>query len=252
MLGIIAVIATFVISLLWFIPQYKIQENKKYTIKDYILLFVFPGLFFTCILIIIFEISWDIIFKHINISNLSKELIGSFFRAALIEEFFKFHGFMIAKRNIKLKRKSDYMLIGGFIGLTYGIVEKAVLGNIAAAIIGTMIPLHFIWQFNQAKHIYEHDKAVLRGDKACAKKEMLKAIIIPFVLHGCWDAALTIVGALTDSEKNLYSVLGVVFGLVLCVIGFIYVFKSLKYGRRIIKNDNIADDVILDTSSNDL
>lgn len=252
MLGIIAVIATFVISLLWFIPQYKIQENKKYTTKDYILLFVFPGLFFTCILIIIFEISWDIIFKHINISNLSKELIGSFFRAALIEEFFKFHGFMIAKRNIKLKRKSDYMLIGGFIGLTYGIVEKAFLGNIAGAIIGTLIPLHFIWQFNQAKHIYEHDKAVLRGDKACAKKEMLKAIIIPFVLHGCWDAALTLAGEYVDSKKSLYSTIGVVFELIICVIGISYVLISLKRGRRIIKDD-IADlDELKDDSPSNL
>ena len=71
-------------------------------------------------------------------------------RAALLEEFFKFTGFLLAKRSLKLWRKIDTIMIAGLIGLVYGVVEKAVLGSPAAVFIGLAIPMHITWQFNPA------------------------------------------------------------------------------------------------------
>lgn len=52
------------------------------------------------------EITWDSLIRSIGLNEgLLKELIESFFRAALIEESFKFFGFMRANKEYKFSNE---------------------------------------------------------------------------------------------------------------------------------------------------
>ena len=113
----------------------------------------------------------------------------------LTVETFKFTGFLLAKRSLKLTRKIDFIMIAGLIGLVYGVVEKAVLGNIAAVIVGLLIPMHITWQFNQGGHWFEYERTRSPG-------ELLMATAVPFLFHGCWDTGLDLVGDFLGMEES--------------------------------------------------
>ena len=67
----------------------------------------------------------------------------------------------------------------------YGFVEKIVLGNIAAVIVGLLCPMHIMWQMNQGGHYFEHEKAKAAGDERTAKKEWRLAVLLPFFSMVC-------------------------------------------------------------------
>ena len=67
--------------------------------KDYRRIFFLYGMVYATIPIIITEITWDGVANLVGLQEgLLKEIIESFFRAALIEESFKFYGFMKANK----------------------------------------------------------------------------------------------------------------------------------------------------------
>ena len=75
------------------------------SLKDYFKIFLKYGILYATIPIIIAEVIWDIIFDGIGFIWLGRELVDSFFRAALLEEIFKFYGFMQANRDYKFKNE---------------------------------------------------------------------------------------------------------------------------------------------------
>ena len=88
--------------------------------KDYWRIFLLYGIVYATIPIIIMEITWDSLIRSIGINEgLLKELIESFFRAVLIEESFKFFGFMRANKEYKFSNEKEYMLGAGMIGFAY-------------------------------------------------------------------------------------------------------------------------------------
>lgn len=101
---------------------------------------------------------------------------------------------------MRLHRKIDYMLIAGLIGLVYGVVEKAVLGNIFAVVVGL-------------------------------------AILVPFLLYGCWDSGLSIAAYCVNREEILPQVFGGVLFLALVVCGVIYCVKTILKVRRVAKEE---------------
>ena len=113
------------------------------------------------------EITWDSIVKRTTLSGPALDIFSNFFRAALLEEFFKFRGFIHAKRKYQLSRKIDFILTAGMMGLVYGLFEKIVLGNIGAVIIGLICPMHILWQFNQGGHYYEYEKNFYVSARSC-------------------------------------------------------------------------------------
>ncbi|MBP3901656.1 MAG: PrsW family intramembrane metalloprotease [Blautia sp.] len=238
MIGIIGFLLSLVISLCWYMPCVKAQgENSVLSLKDYIRTALVYGLLFSCVLIIITEIIWDIIMKRTGLSGLPLEIIGDFFRAALLEEIFKFLGFKLAKKNLKLHRKIDYMLIAGLIGLVYSVVEKAVLGNIFSIVVGLAIPMHIVWQLNQGGHYFEYEQHKAAGRPQEAKKEWLMAILLPFLFHGCWDSALSIASYCVNREEIPPQVFGGLLFLALVVFGVIYCVKTILKVRRIAKEE---------------
>lgn len=237
MIYLISIPLSIAISLAWYLPVVKAQgENRALQTKDYLLIAFKYGFAFTCLLIMVTEITWDAVVKHTPLSGLALNLVSNFFRAALLEEFFKFRGFILAKRKYQLSRKIDFILTAGLIGLVYGIIEKIMLGNIAAVIVGSLCPMHIMWQFNQGGHYYEYEKAKAANDLQTAKKEWRMAILVPFLFHGLWDSLLDIGGyCLGHPDSIPVQVIG--FALILAAVigGIIYSIKTVRSACRIAK-----------------
>ena len=229
MLGLVGAILAVVISLCWYLPGIRAQgENRVLTKNDYWKTAGVYGLCYTCLLIIVFELLWDAAADGAGLSGLKRDILSDFFRAALIEEFFKFTGFLLAKRSLKLRRKIDHIMIAGLIGLVYGVVEKAVLGNPAAVIVGLAIPMHITWQFNQGRHWFEYEEAKARKDRPRMQREMLMAVAVPFFFHGCWDSGLDLILWLMDKEETLPQVFSAVLMLAMLGFGILYTVRTLK------------------------
>ena len=110
---------------------------------------------------------------------------------ALLEEFYWFTDFLLAKRSLKLVRKTDYILVAGLMSLVCSVVEKAVPGNPEALAVSLAIPMHITWQFNQGGHWFEYEKARASNDRPRMRREMIMATAVPFIFHGCWDSGWT-------------------------------------------------------------
>ena len=237
MIYLISIPLSIAISLAWYLPVVKAQgENRVLQTKDYLLIAFKYGFAFTCLLIMVTEITWDAVVKHTPLSGLALNLVSNFFRAALLEEFFKFRGFILAKRKYQLTRKIDFILTAGMIGLVYGFIEKIVLGNIAAVIVGLICPMHIMWQFNQGGHYYEYEKAKAANDLQTAKKEWRMAILVPFLFHGLWDSILDISAyCLGQPDSIPVQVIGFVLILAAVIGGVIYSIKTVRKACRIAK-----------------
>ena len=71
------------------------------------------------------EIMWDLFANLIGLNEgLLRELIGSFLRAALIEESFKFFGFMKANKKYCFSNEKEYMFGAILLGIAvlFGVV----------------------------------------------------------------------------------------------------------------------------------
>ena len=205
--------------------------------KDYWRIFLLFGVVYATIPIIIAEITWDSLANMIGLSEgITRELIGSFLRAALIEEAFKFYGFMKANKEYHFSNEKEYMLGAGMIGLAYGIIEKVASGNAMAIILGMQFPMHIIWQMNQGRHYYKYIKAKEEKNLKKAKKELFLATIAIFLIHGCWDALLSLVSFFAETKSfpnadligGLLLIITILFGIIYMIISIIKIRKVLK------------------------
>ena len=208
------------------------EAKTKLKRKDYLFIFFVFGFCVSTLLIIVFELSWDGVCKAIGFEKgIKRELIECFLRAALIEETFKFLGFMLSRRKYKISRVSDSMFAAGCIGLMYAIVEKAVLFNPMAIIINIFIPMHLTWQWNQGRHYQISKDYKKSGKKGKAFLHLMLATLLIFILHGSWDALISIGAYLIDSENsgviaNAEIIGGVILGVTI-LAGLIYTIISL-------------------------
>lgn len=212
--------------------------------NDYLFIFFVFGFCVSTLLIIVFELSWDGVCKAIGFEKgIKRELIECFLRAALIEETFKFLGFMLSRRKYKIARVSDSMFAAGCIGLMYAIVEKVVLFNPMAIIINIFIPMHLCWQWNQGRHYQISKDYKTSGKKGKAFLHLMLATLFIFILHGSWDALISIGAYLIDSENsgviaNAEMIGGIILGvtillgLIYTVITFVITIKTARKGKR--------------------
>lgn len=169
--------------------------------------------------------------------GLIRELIESFLRAALIEETFKFFGFMKANKKYHFSNEKEYMLGAGMIGLAYGIIEKIAAGNAMAIILGIIFPMHLIWQMNQGRHSYKYTEAKEKNDNKKAKKELLLATFVIFLIHGCWDALISLVGYFASTSKLANAdIIGGILLVITILFGIIYIIASIIKIRKVLKN----------------
>ena len=223
LIGLIGFVLSIFISLLWYLPGIRAQgDNQVLSRKDYMKTALVYGFCYTCLLIIISEIIWDSIASRMGLSGFLRDILSDFLRAALLEEFFKFTGFILARRSLKLERRIDYINIAGLIGLVYGVVEKAVQGNIAGIVVGLAIPMHITWQLNQGRHWFEYEKTHRTG-------ELLMATAVPFLFHGCWDSGLDLVTFFFNMEESTAAqIAGGVLAIAMITLGIIYTIRTIK------------------------
>ena len=215
--------------------------NNTLKAKDYLKIFLLYGIVYATIPIIIFEITWDKIYSLIGPNTeIIKELIESFFRAALIEELFKFFGFMKANKKYHFSNEKEFMIGAGMIGLAYGIVEKVATGNAIAIILGIVFPMHIMWQMNQGIHYYKYKKAQDENNSKVAKRELFFATFMIFLIHGCWDALISLVGHFANSSNidNADMIGGILF-IATILFGIIYLVASIIKIRKVLKNSKV-------------
>lgn len=212
--------------------------EKSLNKKDYLRICLLYGMVYATIPIIILEITWDSLANMIGLTDgLLKELLASFLRAALIEETFKFYGFMKAHKEYHFSNEKEYMIGAGMIGLAYAIIEKIASGNAIAIILGLIFPMHIIWQMNQGRHFYKYQKAKEEKNHKKAKKELFLATFVIFLLHGFWDALLSLVSYFAENTKIPNAdMIGSILLIAIIIFGIIYMVISIKKIKKVLKN----------------
>ena len=213
--------------------------RENLTRKDYFRIFLLYGIVYVTIPIIIAEITWDIVFDGIGFKvGLWRELVESFFRAALIEEIFKFYGFMRANKEYQFKNEKEFMIGAGMIGFAYAIIEKIASGNVMSIILGIIFPMHILWQMNQGRYYFKYNIAKEEKNKKKAKKELFMATVFIFLIHGCWDALISIVSYFATESKNPNAdMIGGISLIMVIIIGIIYIVLSIIKIRKVLKNN---------------
>jgi hypothetical protein len=75
LIGLIGLLLSLIISLLWFLPGIRAQgDNQVLTRNDYVKTALVYGLCFTCLLIIISEVIWDNIADQVGLSGLLRDI----------------------------------------------------------------------------------------------------------------------------------------------------------------------------------
>ena len=87
MLGLIGAVLAVGISLCWYLPGIRAQgANRVLKRNDYWRTAGVYGFCYTCLLIIVTEILWDVVADRIGLTGLKRDILADFFRAALLED----------------------------------------------------------------------------------------------------------------------------------------------------------------------
>ena len=242
MIPLLATLLAIGISALWIFPVIKaLKKRQILKPRDYVFTALVPGFVYTCLLIIVTEIIWDRIAALTPLSGLMYDITASFLRAALLEETFKLTGFLIAKKKLKPVRRIDMVLIAAVIGAMYGIVEKAVSGNIVSVIIGLVIPNHITWQMERGYRWYNYEKAKEQNDRKRMFLEWFLAVPMIYIHHGLWDTALDVSGWLMEREEGFAGPLAAVLLILTIGWGIFYTIWILKKMIREAKNTRLPE-----------
>lgn len=159
----------------------KAPADKKLYIKTFLLgatLYTLP--------IIGLELAWDALFKAGGAPTLWSSLAQAFLRAALLEEAVKmFFCCRVLKRHGELGLRES-ALLAGVVGIGYGFTEKLVYGTGLAMITNALYPGHMLFQWLMGYWLFR----AFRAEGAEKRSLFLRAYLVPFFLHGFWDAAL--------------------------------------------------------------
>ena len=199
---------------------------------------LFYGLVCATLPIIATEIIWDEIANRISDPGLTRSIVEAFFRAALLEESFKFLGFFLAHKKCRLMTEREYMLAAGTIGLVYAIVEKVVTMNPINIILGIVFPMHVLWQANQGRHFYAYRDALEKGEKKRAIRELFFSTGCILLLHGCWDAVIELIVFFMDKNEFRAELTAGILFVVLISFAVTYMIISIKRSVRVLRKAN--------------
>ena len=226
--------------------EQEVKKIKRFKVGDWLLIAFVFGLIFSCGLIIASEIAWDAIWNNVvsRDQTLTREIVESFFRAALFEETFKFLGFFIAYKVKKINHQAIAMYACAIIGLMYGIVENIFRFNPISFVVAFSIPMHVLWQLNSGRHFQAFTEAKEEGKKIKAFKEFFLALPFVFLFHGIWDAVLSV--GIHFMEDPNYGYIAPICFIFIIAIGIAYIIFTIiktvkttnKYRRDIREEDS--------------
>ena len=100
--------------------------------------------------------------------------------------------------------------------------------------------MHIIWQMNQGRHFYNYQKAKSENNRKMAKKEIFLATVNIFLIHGFWDALISLVGYFADTSKLANAdLIGGILLVTTILFGIIYGVRSIYYIFN--DSDRVAD-----------
>ena len=184
----IALVVFIAFVFVWYFPVWLRQGMKnrlpKGTVFKSIALGFVPGF----LAIIVFQILFGYAERKLNLSGTAYYAVDSFICAALTEELIKFFAARLIIRKVEPKRKVDYALVFGAVGLGYEAVETFLgLDSVWAGIIRGVFALHIIWQLWMGLFYWEYRQAKERGDRAGVKKNLALVFLVPIFFHGMND-----------------------------------------------------------------
>ena len=95
--------------------------------------------------------------------------------------------------------------------------------------------MHLLWQMNQGKHYFRYLKAKENNDKKKARNEFFMATFLIFIMHGCWDAVISLISHFLDKSRS--DLLGSILFVILIAFGITYIVISIKRLRESLKNN---------------
>lgn len=218
----------------WFFPVVLKQRKNGFASVKSILLTILTGLVPATLVLLALEVIFGWICRWTGIVN--REILYGVLKAlimyALIEEGVKFFFADIAVKKQKDATKIDYIVLFGAIGLGYEIVESLMLGigNVAAAVIRGAFVAHIMYQFIMGAHFFEYKKAKSTGNEQRAKKELLLALLLPFLLHGVNDLTVEVFKFVTGVSPAVFNIILIALNTFGLVLGLVYAYSAVKDG----------------------
>lgn len=206
MSAILGLIVLLLFIFVWCRPVLKRQKevggyiDKKTEGKALVL-----GLIPVSVVLLLCQIALGWIFKWLGMDNheILMCFLKSFIMYGMIEEFTKYaFAHMVIKKFEKLK-KIDIMLIFGFVGMGYEIMESIFVGDLFAMIARGVFVAHIMYQFVMGHFFYESIHAKNEGNDAGAKKNGIYALAIPILIHGFNDLFCELTPIFTDKLQGL-------------------------------------------------
>lgn len=230
MLNIIAILIYLGVVFWVFRLVLKGRDHSAITKKS-IILTLLRGALPCTVCIVIFELSFDrFILK--SSGSLSDEILTSFFRAALIEEGFKYVFSRAALKKYVPSTKLESMLLCGLIGTGYGLVEKLVIGGGVILIVNAFLPLHAFFQFFMGALLFDAREAGEAGNRSLQRKKLLLSFLLPFAVHGLWDSLLATAGWFMEMDTFAGNMIGLLLFVILIAGGIILECKAVKRMRK--------------------
>ena len=147
------------------------------SVLNSVLLGIFPVFFSALIL----QILLGNLYRALSVPYLLNKALSAYVDAALVEEGFKFLGAYLVIRRLNPRRKSDYILIFGAVGLGFEITETLLeLDSPLTGAVRGMFAMHIIWGFWMGSFFWEYRQSGKSGF-------LLLSLFVPFLLHGTND-----------------------------------------------------------------
>lgn len=226
MLHVISVIVYLGITVILYTSILKGRADVELTRKAFLRTFLMGAL--PCTLCIaVFELSFDR-FIFTPSGTFGGEVLTAFFRAALIEEGFKL---LFCRRAVKKYRPRSMlgcMLLCGLVGAGYGFSEKLAYGGGVILIANALLPLHIFFQFLMGAFIFKTRTDAAENADRHRPISRAAVFLMPFLVHGLWDALLAGCGYLMELESMAAETAGVLLFAACIVCGVIAEVKTVR------------------------
>ena len=187
-MSVLFVLIFIAFDFVWYFPVYRRQGLTDRLPRRTVPVSILVGLIPVFLASIFVQFGGGFLRRAIPFSEVANLALDSYFDAALVEELMKFLGAYLIVRKVCPKRKVDYVLIFGAVGLGFEVTESLLLMDSAIAALGRgVFALHIIWQFFMGMFFWEYRQAKQLGDRHGVRKNLCLAFGVPIVLHGTND-----------------------------------------------------------------
>ena len=183
-----ALIIFLIFIFVWYFPVWRRQGQADRLPRRTIPKAIVCGAIPAFVIIIVLQVLFGFVRRALPVSERVSQALEAYIGAALVEECVKFFTAYLIIRRIEPKRKVDYVLIFGAVGMGYELTESIIqLDSVLTGIMRGVFSLHIIWQFWMGMFFWEYRQAKQRGDRRGKCVNFILAFAVPILLHGTND-----------------------------------------------------------------